>query len=145
VVSPTRPRVADLGYVFVGGMVGATGRVAFATWFPVVPDRFPWTTFVENVVGAFLLGAILTVLLRRGDTDRRTKLLIGTGVLGSFTTYSTLAVEAEQLLRGDAPLIAVLYGLASIAVGLLAAIVGILLGRRLTPPGPEVRDDGTAR
>lgn len=140
-MSLVRSRLRDLAYVFVGGMVGATGRVAFATWFPVLPDAFPWTTFVENVVGAFLLGVILTVLLRRGDTDRRTRLLIGTGVLGSFTTYSTLAVEAQQLLEGGLLGTVLLYGTASIVVGLLAAGAGVALGRRIVPLQTDPRAD----
>ncbi len=132
-MSPVRPSLADLGAVFLGGMIGATGRVAFATWFPVLDEAFPWTTFVENVVGAFLLGAILTILVRRGAVARRATLLVGTGVLGSFTTYSTLAVEAEQLVRDGLAWLALGYGVASLVAGLLAAGAGILFARQLVP------------
>lgn len=133
-----RPHGRDLGAVFLGGAIGATARVAVADRFPVAADAFPWTTFAANVVGAFLLALVLTVLIRRAVRDRRIQLVLGTGVLGAFTTYSTFAVELTHLLRDGGALTAVAYAAASLLLGLFAAFGGLFLGRRLTPPAGNV-------
>lgn len=134
------PRASELGFVFLGGSVGATGRVALAAAFPTDPGAFPWTTFAENVVGALLLALLLTVVLRKAVADRRIHLTIGTGVLGAFTTYSTFAVELDHLLRGRAAWLGLVYAVASLVAGVLAATGGFLLGRRLTPDGRRPED-----
>lgn len=132
------PRGSDLGAVFLGGAIGATARVAVADRFPVAADAFPWTTFAANVAGAFLLALVLTVLVRKAVRDRRIQLVLGTGALGAFTTYSTFAVELTHLLRGGGVVTAVAYAAASLLLGLFAAFGGLLLGRRLTPPAGDV-------
>jgi CrcB protein len=121
-----QPRL--LALVAVGGAVGASLRYGLASVLPTAPDGFPTATFVTNVSGAFLLGALLELLARLGPDHggrRLVRLGLGTGVLGAFTTYSTLAVEVTELGRdGHVPL-GLLYGLASAAAGLLAAAAGI--------------------
>lgn len=137
-----RPELAvtpgDLAAVFVGGAAGATARVAFATWFPTSADRYPWTTFAENVVGAFLLGLVLTLLLRGHGAGRRLQLLVGTGALGAFTTYSTFAVEMDRLVDAGAGPVAITYAIVSLVAGVGAAVSGMLIGRRLRPSNAEV-------
>ncbi len=129
--SPPTLGAGDLGLVFVGGAIGAVARVALATAFPATATTFPWTTFLENVVGAFLLAVALSFLSHRRATHRRVQLLVGVGMLGAFTTYSTLAVELDGLTRAGAGSTAVTYAAASLAVGLAAAAAGIWVGRRL--------------
>lgn len=121
-----------IGLVFVGGLVGALARVTLATWLPVADGGFPWTTLVGNLAGALLLGLLLTVAVGWTRADPVVRLLIGTGVLGAFTTYSTLAVELTQLLRDGAVWVATGYATASLVGGVLAAFVGIRAGRTLT-------------
>jgi fluoride exporter len=87
-------------------------------------------TLAVNLLGALLLGALLEALARRGpDTGRRRllRLGLGTGVLGGFTTYSTLAVETATLPTA----LAVAYLAASVLLGAAAALAGVLLGRRV--------------
>ncbi|MGV8977756.1 MAG: fluoride efflux transporter FluC [Cellulomonas sp.] len=138
------PRLAVL--VALGGMVGTTGRYLLST---AVPSRGGWpvSTFVANVVGSFLLGALLEALLRRGrESPRRraVRLGLGTGVLGGFTTFSSLAVELERLLAHDQALTAAVYAVASLTCGLLACVLGIGLaarhGRRHEARGPDGAD-----
>jgi CrcB protein len=91
---------------------------------------FPVTTFGINVAGAFLLGALVETLARRGpDTGARRvlRLGLGTGVLGGFTTYSTLAVETASL---PAP-VASAYLAGTVLLGAAASLAGVLLGMRL--------------
>jgi CrcB protein len=91
----------------------------------------PVATFGINVLGSFLLGALLEALRHRGtDTGARRllRLGLGTGLLGGFTTYSTFAVETVAL----PPALGAGYLVSSLVLGAAAALAGILLGRRLT-------------
>lgn len=126
---PARPALSAIGWVFLGGSVGTLLRVAFASAFPVAPDQLPVTTLTENVVGAFLLAVLLTRLAARSGPATTVRLLVGTGVLGSFTTYGTLAIETASRAGGGAPLLALGYGVLSLLLGLLAAWIGVLVAR----------------
>jgi len=112
--------------VFAGGVAGTLLRSALAT--AVAGHRFPLATYVTNVSGAFVLGALLEVLLRRGPdagVRRAVRLCVGSGLLGAFTTYSTLAVEADLLVRDGHLGLAAGYAVGSVLAGLVAAAVGI--------------------
>ena len=116
-----------------GGALGALLRLAVAEALPTSPRSWPTATFVTNLLGAFLLGVLLEVLARRGpDTGHRrtVRLALGTGLLGAFTTYSTLATEAVLLGRDGRPGLAVAYGTASALGGLASAAVGITVVAR---------------
>jgi len=95
---PLSPRA--LLIVAVGGAVGALARYGLSRAFPVAPGTFPATTFVINVTGAFALAFLLESLLRRGAPDHWLRLLVGVGVLGAFTTFSTMATEIALVLAG---------------------------------------------
>lgn len=130
------PPPRNLGYVAAGGAVGAVSRVALATWFPTLPGRLPWVTLVENLTGAFLLALVLTVLTERLALDPAVRLLVCTGMLGAFTTYSTLAVELDRLVAVGALTIAAVYVVLTLVGGLTAALAGLRLGQLLsTRPG----------
>lgn len=93
-------------------------------------------TLIENVVGSLLLGIVVAIL---GDRGPRLRAFAGTGVLGGFTTYSTLAVQAAQLAvppTVDAAGTAVLLAATSLLLGLLAAAAGLVVGRRITGARP---------
>ena len=117
------------------GCGGAAGSAARASLSGLVPDLsgVPLGILCVNVVGAFLLGWLIEVLARGGpDIGRRRdlRLLLGAGVLGGFTTYSALAVDAGLLLS-DRPGWALAYGAGSIVLGVIATTGGILAGRKL--------------
>lgn len=119
--------------VALGGAVGTTGRWAVAEWLGTSPGGWPTATFVVNVLGSFLLGVLLEALLRRGEESRRGRLVrlgAGTGVLGGFTTFSSLALELERLLAAGQVTMAVAYGVLSVVLGLLACVAGVALGSR---------------
>ncbi|ACZ32281.1 Camphor resistance CrcB protein [Xylanimonas cellulosilytica DSM 15894] len=146
--SPHRdPRL--LGLVALGGAVGSVLRYAVALALPPTTSGWPLGTLVVNVIGAGALGFLLAALARRGpETQRlqRLRLTLGTGLLGGFTTWSSFALETERLLHDGAALVAAGYVSASLVVGTLAAVVGILLGQRL-PDSTEARrihDSGEA-
>lgn len=117
------------GLVFAGGMAGTASRygvgAVVAPW-----GVWPLATIAVNVTGAFLLGVLLEALGRRGPdvlVRQRIRLLLGTGFLGAFTTYSTLAVEVDSLVRSGSGGVAVLYASASVGAGVVAAMLGIWL------------------
>ncbi|MDZ7881750.1 MAG: CrcB family protein [Mycobacterium sp.] len=132
--SPLHLRPWAIAAVAVGGLVGAPARYGLELVFPQAAGQWPVTTFVINVVGAFLLGLLLEGLTRTGpDTGwrRQMRLGVGTGLLGSFTTYSTLAVDTDTLLRGQQWWAAASYAAGSVVVGLAATVLGIAVGARM--------------
>ena len=125
---PAHRRVPLVLVVAAGGAVGAPLRYALARTLPTAPGAWPTATFVTNLLGAFLLGVLLEALARLGPDAgprRVVRLGLGTGVLGAFTTYSTLATEAVLLDRDGHPALAVAYGLASAVAGSAAAAAGV--------------------
>lgn len=112
--------------VVVGSIVG-TGLRVLVGLLPHSPTGWPWGTFVANVSGALLLGYLLTRLSAAAATTTVTLPLLGTGLLGSYTTFSTFVVETRWLLAVDRPGLAVGYATASVVVGYTAALSGIRL------------------
>jgi CrcB protein len=131
-----RPGLVAL--VALGGAIGAPLRYALSRALPTGDGDFPTATFVTNVTGAFVLGVLLEVLARLGPdvgTRRLVRLAVGTGVLGAFTTYSTLAVEVTVLGRDGHAGLGAGYGLLSACAGFAAAAAGIAFGS-LSRRGP---------
>lgn len=109
--------------VAAGGTVGTAARLALGL---VVPDAggFPFAVLIANVVGALLIGVLAARLPAPADL----RLMLGTGVLGGFTTYSAFMTGTVSLWT-DAPVLAVAYALGSLVLGLGAAALGLRLGR----------------
>ena len=134
-------RVWILVAVAVGGALGTVARYELALAEPVRSGRFPWATFAVNVVGSFVLGAALTVLLEPGAAAWALRPLVGVGFCGGLTTFSTWMVESVLLVRdGDAG-VAILYRVVSLAAGLVAVAAGIALGRAVFPRAHPVAFD----
>ncbi|HEX2026819.1 MAG TPA: CrcB family protein [Nitriliruptorales bacterium] len=116
--------------VLVGGVAGTALRLGVATVVPVSPTEWPWPTFTVNLSGAFLLGYLLSRALAAATPTTLTVPLLGVGVLGSYTTFSTLAVEVVTLSGGERLSTALAYGAASVAAGATVAWLGIRLAER---------------
>ncbi|ROZ93707.1 fluoride efflux transporter CrcB [Gordonia sp. OPL2] len=131
--TPPRPlhrQPAALVWVFCGGIVGTGLRYMIEEAWPTTSGAWPWATFAVNLCGAFLLGALLAGLAHLGSDEgwrQRTRLLVGTGVCGSFTTYSTFALEISLLGRDGAVPTAIAYAVISVVGGVVAAWSGIVL------------------
>ena len=130
--SPTVPaylRPRNVGLVFVGGAIGVLAREALMLARPEA-GGFPLAVFVANLLGAFLLALLLESISRLGpETESRSamRLLLGTGLLGGFTTYSALALALAALSAEGAIWVAAGYGLATIVGGAVASWCGVLL------------------
>ena len=124
IARPLAPRL--LVAVAVGGAVGALARYGLGRAFPVATGSFPATTLVINLTGAFLLALLVGVLARRPGLDPVWRPLLGTGVLGGYTTFSTFAVDADRLGSTGHPGLAVAYVAATLLGGALATGLGMV-------------------
>lgn len=129
----SRAPVRDAALVAVGGALGSLGRWGVAHVLPA-GSLWHWPTFAVNALGAFLLGLLLEFLTRPGVESTRAhtvRLLVGTGLLGGFTTYSAFAEEMWQLVDGGDSAGAFGYTVVTLGAGLLAAAFGVLAGSAL--------------
>ncbi|MBN9140052.1 MAG: CrcB family protein [Micrococcales bacterium] len=127
--APVHLRPAYLGVVFAGGAVGTAAREGLGLLIPPT-GGVPWAILAANLAGAFLLGVLLEALVRRGPDHgiRRTlRLLLGTGFMGGFTTYSALATDTASLFGAGHGWLGAAYALGTVVVGALATTAGILL------------------
>lgn len=126
-----RELLRSCALVFVGGTVG-TGIRELLGLLPTGDLGFPVITMGINILGAFVLGLVLESV-RLSDSARASalRLLVGTGLLGGFTTYSALALDTVRLGSGASPAFAVLYAGGTLVVGTLAALAGVASGARL--------------
>jgi CrcB protein len=115
--------------VALGGALGAPARHGISLAVHVTPGTFPWGTFWTNVSGSFALGFFLALVLERFPPTRHLRPFVATGFLGTYTTYSTFAVETDLLVRNRYLGVAFVYVVASFGAGLTAAWVGALLTR----------------
>jgi fluoride exporter len=135
-IGVTRPlhfQLRHVAAVAFGGLVGTAARDGVTRVWPGTPAGFPWSVLFVNVSGAFVLGLVLETLARRGADEgrRRTlRLLLGAGLCGGFTTYSTLAMATVLLIRADHAGLALAYDVASVIVGLAATAIGIAAASR---------------
>jgi len=103
--------------IFIGGAAGGLARAALEREWPGDGRSWPWVTFAVNVAGA----ALLAIVIARLDRIRYARPLIGIGVCGALTTFSTLQLEALELADNHHAPLAAAYVAASLAAGMLAA------------------------
>jgi CrcB protein len=120
----------ELAAIFAGGFVGTIARALVADWLPARPGEWPWATFGVNVAGAFMLGYFATRLQERLPLSSYRRPLLGTGICGALTTFSTMQIELLSMLDRDAVGLAAGYAAASVAGGFLAVALATNLVRR---------------
>jgi fluoride exporter len=133
-----RPRTDVVIAVFAGGCLGGWARYAITSTWPARTGRFPWSTFYVNVAGAFILG--LVVAAASMVSSRFVRPLLGTGFCGALTTFSTVVVTTDQLFAHRHQGVAVAYLAASALAGLVAAALGLVLGRATVTGRRRIRD-----
>ncbi|MDQ6807023.1 MAG: fluoride efflux transporter CrcB [Actinomycetota bacterium] len=120
----------ELAAVFAGGFVGTVARAELAEALPYRSGQWPWATFAVNIVGAFLLGYFTTRLQERLPLSSYRRPLLGTGLCGGLTTFSTMQVELLRMLDSSQLPLALAYALVSVAAGFLAVAIATNVVRR---------------
>jgi CrcB protein len=117
--------------VAAGGAVGSLGRWALTEAFPHGEGQPPWGTVVANLTGAFLLGALMVLVLDLWPSRRYVRPFLGVGVLGGYTTFSTYMLDARDLLATGQAVTAFGYLFGTLLGGLVAVWAGAVLARAL--------------
>lgn len=119
-----------LAVIFAGGFAGTLARYVVEDAWTSPAGHFPTATFAINTSGAFVLGLLLTVLLERLRARHRlVRPFAVTGVLGGWTTYSTMVVEAVTIGHAGDVTLAAGYLAVTLVCGITGVALGIALGR----------------
>lgn len=119
--------------VAAGGVIGTGLRLTLDTVLPHSDSEFPLSTLLINIVGSFVLGALVSTLWRSTRTPNWLKVGLGTGTVGSFTTFSALIVSLIAQAHHGLWMLAVLYLALSLVLGFGAALLGLSIRHRLRP------------
>jgi CrcB protein len=116
----------ELLWVALGGAVGAPLRALLTAWAAGSSFGRPLGTLAVNLLGSLALGYVAAVLARTPEGGAVLRPLVALGLLGSFTTFSTFAVEVLEMAQGRSLLAAAGYALGTLAACLCAAALGAL-------------------
>jgi CrcB protein len=124
-------------WMMIAGAVGTLARYGVGQWFKTHPalQGFPYGTLVINVTGSFLLALLAVVIANRLPLEDHDwyLMVLGTGLCGGYTTFSTFEWETFQLVRdGSWPLALVNIG-ASVVAGFVGVLLGVALAHRVFP------------
>ncbi|WP_432824670.1 fluoride efflux transporter FluC [Dactylosporangium sp. CA-092794] len=120
--------VPVLAAISAGGVCGALARYGLALAWPHDPGGFPWSTFLTNVSGCFLIGVLMVFVTEVFAGRRLLRPFLGVGVLGGFTTFSTYVVDIQRAAAAGAPWVALAY----LAVTLVGALLAVWAGSAAT-------------
>lgn len=115
--------------IFAGGVAGALLRTALVRSIPHAATEWPWATFIANLSGAFILGAVAWRFPRGPGRAGAPRALLGSGLCGALTTFSTLQLELVLMLSAGSSGLAAGYASASVSGGLVAVWAGDRLAR----------------
>ena len=118
---------ANILLVGLGGFTGAVARYLLGGWVlhHTVAEKFPWSTFSVNVLGCLVMGVLSGFIERLDWFTPQMRLLLLTGLLGGFTTFSAFGLETVYLLRRGELWIAAAYALASVIMCVMALWFGL--------------------
>jgi CrcB protein len=118
--------------VAFGGAIGSLLRYYIGQWaLRAMGPGFPWGTLTVNVVGCFVIGVFAEMITRRFDASPELRLLLITGFLGGFTTFSAFSLDAISLLERGAALAGTAYIVASVGLSMVAVVAGLAITRAL--------------
>ncbi len=115
--------------VMIGGALGAGARhLVGAAMLARLGPGFPWWTLTVNILGGFLMGLLVGVLVKSGGSEQ-IRLLLGVGVLGGFTTFSAFSLETWRMVEGGQAMVALGYTVASVIGSVAALSFGLWMAR----------------
>jgi CrcB protein len=118
--------------VAAGGAIGSVLRYLVGQWaLRLMGPAFPWGTLTVNVVGCFVVGVFAEMILRKFGASVELRLLLITGFLGGFTTFSSFSLDAISLFERGEAMAGSLYIVASVGLSMGAVIAGLTIVRAL--------------
>ena len=120
-------------WIGLGGFLGANARYIVQTWAAARwGSHFPYGTMLANVSGSFLLALFLTLATERFNVSSQSRLLVATGFLGGYTTFSSFGYETWRLLESGGWLWGGVNALGNLVLGAAGVILGIIVARWLS-------------
>ena len=117
--------------VGLGGFAGSISRYLVYVLLEEKSGGLPFATFAVNMIGSLLLGAFIGFYLGKGLESNTIRLLFAVGFCGSFTTFSTFALENYQFIQDKNLIHFLTYGAGSLAAGLIMVALGLFIGKSL--------------
>lgn len=118
--------------VALGGAFGSLCRYLVGTWaLRQFGPNFPWGTLTVNIIGSFTIGLASEIIIRRFGGSLELRLLVITGMLGGFTTFSAFSLDFLALLERGSTMAAMAYVTSSVLISLVAVFAGLALGRAI--------------
>lgn len=118
--------------VAVGGAIGSVLRYYVGQWtLRLLGPAFPWGTLAVNVVGCFVIGVFAELIARKFNASMELRLLLITGFLGGFTTFSAFSLDAISLFEGGNTVAGGVYIAASVGLSMAAVFAGLAIMRAL--------------
>ncbi len=109
--------------VGLGGFLGSVLRYLIGLMYVNTDSGFPLKTFIINILGAFIIGALSSIAIKY-NVNSKAILFLKVGLCGGFTTFSTFALETQELLKNDRVGVAIIYVTLSVVIGVVAVILG---------------------
>ncbi|MGR6465605.1 fluoride efflux transporter CrcB [Rhizobium sp. PAMB 3182] len=114
----------------LGGAFGSVLRYLVGNWtFRLFGPSYPWGTMTVNVVGSFVIGLFAELVARKLNSSPELRVLLITGFLGGFTTFSAFSLDAFTLYERGELALAGVYVIGSVVISLCAVSGGLMLGR----------------
>lgn len=118
-------------FVFIGGGIGSILRYGFGKIFQTLPNGFPVSTFLVNIIGCLLIGFLMGFGVKFDAFNENQSLLLVTGLCGGFTTFSAFAAENQMFLKSGEYLYFGIYSLASILIGISVVVLGLYIAKQI--------------
>lgn len=116
--------------VGLGGFLGSVLRYLIGLMYVNTDSGFPLKTFIINILGAFVIGALSSIAMKY-NVNSKVILFLKIGLCGGFTTFSTFAFETQELLKNDRVGVAIIYVTLSVVIGVTAVVLGENLFKNL--------------
>lgn len=124
--------ISSMALVFLGGGTGAMLRFLTGHFVTkgIADNTLPWGTYTANVIGSFLIGAVIMLTMEH-HAHSGARLLLVTGLLGGYTTFSAFSFEVSEMLSDKRYAAAATYSIGSVVLCVAATLLGALLARSL--------------